>query len=272
MVLHGILLERDSRLSLRRQLVGHLEARILGGQIGAGRRLPSLRRAQECLGLHRNTIAAAYRDLANEGLVRTRPGSGAYVRPAGGEAVPGLPCVIARGPRELELTCGDPRLAAVLRAELERGFPVRVRIRAAPAEAGTMLRLAPSVAFCRTVRSLPRPAVVAVISRSEIVHRLASIAVLLNGGEQIGYLPVTPGDRRDVDRVARVARVLFADHAALPTVLRPASGSTLPLPVISAVSLTAVGTLLHRLESAPAAAARPSGLSERSRRTGVHVP
>ena len=80
MILHGIILDRGSRMSLRRQLVGHLEARILGGQIGPGRRLPSVRRAEELLGLHRNTVAAAYRDLVHAGLVRTRPGSGVYAR------------------------------------------------------------------------------------------------------------------------------------------------------------------------------------------------
>lgn len=271
-MLEGILLERDSRLSLRRQLVGHLEARILGGLIVPGRRLPSVRRAEECLGLHRNTIAAAYRDLARAGLVHTRPGSGAYVRRVSREKGAGHPRVVAREPHQLDLLCRDPRLGAALKAELERRLEVRVRISPEPDVPGMVLRLAPAPGFLRIVRSLPIPSVVGVISRSELVHRIASIAVLIQGGERIGYLPATPTSHQSVDRIKRVARVVFADYSELATARRIHPGQVLPLPVVSALSLTSMTLMLRRLQRPPRSVQPPPAGAERTPRAGVQEP
>jgi hypothetical protein len=272
MMLEGILLERDSRLSLRRQLVGHLEGRILGGQIGPGRCLPSVRRAEEYLGLHRNTVAAAYRDLVRMGLVRTRPGSGVYVRRESRAGAAGLPCVNARGPRQLDLMCRDPWLGVVLKAELEKRLRARVWLSSDLDAPGTALQLAPPVCFVRIVRSLPKPSVVAVISGSEVVHRLASIAVLIHGGERIGYLPVRPANRRDVDRMHRVARVVFADYSELGGAGRWRRREVPPLPVISTLSYTSVTMLLDRFKAPVGLRARASNVAERSLRTGVQEP
>lgn len=272
MMLHGILLDRNSRLSLRRQLVGHLEARILGGQIGPGRRLPSLRRAEEYLGLHRNTVAAVYRDLVGRGLVRTRPGSGVYVRRESREEGAGLPRVLPRGPRQLDLICRDHQLGVVLKAELEWRLPARVWVSSETYTSGTALRLAPSVGFLRIIRSLPKPSVVAVISNSQIVHRLASIAVLIHGGERIGYLPVTPATNPDADRVRRIARVLLADYAELDAAHRGLTGETLPLPLISGLSFTSVTMLLGRFEANRGPTRRALNRAERSLQTGVREP
>ena len=119
MMLHGIILERGSRVSLRRQLAGHLESRILGGQIGPGRRLPSVRRAEELLGLHRNTVAAAYRDLVQAGLARTRPGSGVYVRSPGCPDM-GVALVTVQGYRDVGLDCADADLQGCTRGRTAR--------------------------------------------------------------------------------------------------------------------------------------------------------
>ena len=272
MMLQGILLDRHSRISLRRQLVGHLEARILGGQIAPGRRLPSVRRAQEYLGLHRNTVAAAYRDLVRAGLVRTRPGSGVYVRRESVETGRGLPQAVVRGRNQIDLVCPDRDLAPVLRAELERRIPARVWIVPAGAGEGTTIRLSPPPGFIRSVRLLPRPSVVAVISASQLVHRLASVAVLIHGGERIGYLPVNSAKDSDIDRVKRVARVVFADCAELDRSHRSHPDGTLPLPIISGLSLASVTMALRRLEASSPAGRRSANVAERYLRNGVEEP
>ena len=258
MVLQGIRLERDSRVPLRRQLVGHLQSRILGGEIAPGRRLPSLRRAEELLGLHRNTIASAYRDLVHNGLVHARPGSGIYVRAASDVADAGVAGVMAHGRHAVDLVCSDLHLGTVLKAELERRMAVRVWISSREQAPAVRLRLAPSAGFVRWVKMLPRPSVVAVVSRSDLIHRLMSIAVLIHGRERIGYLPTSPADRRAMDRLRRLSTHVVADYAELELAQRLVSRDVQPTQVISSISVTSLGAMLRRFE------ARPGGESGRS--------
>jgi DNA-binding transcriptional regulator YhcF (GntR family) len=272
MMLRDITLDRDSRVSLRRQLVGHLESRILGGQIGPGRRLPSLRRAEELLGLHRNTVASAYRDLVRSGLVRTRPGSGVYVRREDEERDSSLPRVITRGCVQLDLICRDLDLGAVLKAELQSRLSLRVRVSTRDDGLGTALRLTPSVGFVRWVRSLDKPSLVAVISRSELVRRLASLSVLIHGGEGIGYLPVSPAIHGDIARMMRLTSNVAADYAELSTARRILSREVLPLPVISSLSFTAVAATLGWFRGPGRSTARTSLAAERSLPQGVREP
>ena len=258
MVLHGLNLERGSRVSLRRQLVGHLESRILGGQIAPGRRLPSLRRAEEFLGLHRNTIAAAYRELVRHGLANARPGSGVYVR-VGREADLRRPRVVVRKPDEVDLVCPDLQLAVVLQAELQVRLSLCVRVACDDDELGVPLRLTAHPGLARRVRSLPRPSIVAVVSRSELVHRLASIAVLIHGAERIGYLPVSPANRGALRRAGCLTAHVVADYAELSGARRRLGSGVLPMPVISAISMTALTSKLYGSGSpASARADRPT--------------
>lgn len=62
------------------QLVSQISFAIASGQIGPGEQLPSLRQLAMQTGLHRNTIAKVYQQLAAYGLIETREGSGVYVR------------------------------------------------------------------------------------------------------------------------------------------------------------------------------------------------
>lgn len=241
----GIVLERGSRVSLRRQLVGHLEWRILAGTIAPGRRLPSVRRAEELLGLHRNTVAAAYGELARAGLVQVRPGSGAFVcrpsrHPAGSVAR-----VMVRGPGELDLACEDSALQAVLEAELKVRLRARVSAATGSEPGGLELRLAPSTSFVRWVRCLPSPSTVAVVSASEVVHRLASVATLIHGRERIGYLPVSPASRPDLTRMARLTRTGVADHSAYLQMPRWPPVAVVPLCVIAPHSYAELLRLLR---------------------------
>ncbi|BBE73942.1 PLP-dependent aminotransferase family protein [Oharaeibacter diazotrophicus] len=58
-----------------------IRARISGGGLGPGDRLPSIRRLAATLGLSPSTVVEAYDRLAAEGVIRARPGSGFYVVP-----------------------------------------------------------------------------------------------------------------------------------------------------------------------------------------------
>lgn len=74
-----ITLSDSSRVTARRQIATQIAARILSGELGAGRRLPSGRAMARRLRVHRSVVAGAYRQLSGWGLVRTAAGSGVYV-------------------------------------------------------------------------------------------------------------------------------------------------------------------------------------------------
>lgn len=76
-----IRIQRGSEVPARRQIALRLEAGIRDGGYAEGTRLPSVRAMGERLGVHRETVAAAYRELVRQGLVKAVPGSGMYVSP-----------------------------------------------------------------------------------------------------------------------------------------------------------------------------------------------
>ncbi len=63
------------------QLAAILRARIESGELQPGRALPALTYLMQEYGLSRNTVRRAIGVLADEGLVRTRPGWGTFVVP-----------------------------------------------------------------------------------------------------------------------------------------------------------------------------------------------
>lgn len=73
-------LNPSSGTPLYLQLVEHLKHSIETGAIAAGEQLPSVRRMAEELLINPNTVVSAYRDLAREGIVDLRHGSGVFVR------------------------------------------------------------------------------------------------------------------------------------------------------------------------------------------------
>ena len=74
-----VTLSDSSRVSARRQIATQIAARILSGELGEGRRLPSGRAMARRLGVHRSVVTGAYRQLSGWGLVRTAAGSGVFV-------------------------------------------------------------------------------------------------------------------------------------------------------------------------------------------------
>ncbi len=73
-------LDRESSEPLPRQIALYFEELIRRGHMARGARLPSLRSLARALGVARETVEAAYDDLATRGLVQVIPGQGAVVR------------------------------------------------------------------------------------------------------------------------------------------------------------------------------------------------
>ena len=105
------------------QIVRGLRAVLLAGQFRPGDQLPSVRQLALDLGVHHNTVAGAYRQLAEEGWLDLRRGRGATVieRPA--------PAPSPRAAAEFRQRMGE----LVVKA-LSEGVPVEVVVRELTAE------------------------------------------------------------------------------------------------------------------------------------------
>jgi DNA-binding transcriptional regulator YhcF (GntR family) len=68
-----------STLPASEQIVRGLRATLLAGRFRPGDQLPSVRQLALDLGVHHNTVAGAYRQLAEEGWLELRRGRGAMV-------------------------------------------------------------------------------------------------------------------------------------------------------------------------------------------------
>jgi len=69
-----------SEVPIYRQLVTQVVLAILSGDLKPGDRLPSTRELARRFRLHPNTVSAGYRQLAREGWVQYRHGSGVYIK------------------------------------------------------------------------------------------------------------------------------------------------------------------------------------------------
>lgn len=123
-----IVLNRKGGVPVHDQLLAQLELKILGGGIAPGERLPSVRALARQLGLHANTVSAAYRELESAGHVELKRGAGVFVRA-------GVPATLgeARGLDEM--------IRLALRTAFRKGYTapeiraaVERWLKAAPAE------------------------------------------------------------------------------------------------------------------------------------------
>ncbi len=73
-------LSKNSEVPARDQIVEQIALGIVSHDLTAGERLPSIRELSRRLGVHSNTVNAAYHELAERGWVEFRKGSGVYVR------------------------------------------------------------------------------------------------------------------------------------------------------------------------------------------------
>ncbi|HMP83624.1 MAG TPA: GntR family transcriptional regulator [Verrucomicrobiota bacterium] len=62
------------------QLVDQVRYAAASGGLRAGDLLPSVRQLAEELRVNRNTVAKAYAELENQGIIETSPGKGCYIR------------------------------------------------------------------------------------------------------------------------------------------------------------------------------------------------
>ena len=72
-------IDLDSAVPAYRQIVDGLRILLVKGKLAAGSELPSVRRMALDLGVHFNTVAEAYRTLADEGWLDLHHGRGARV-------------------------------------------------------------------------------------------------------------------------------------------------------------------------------------------------
>lgn len=74
-----IRIDPDSSAPAVRQITDAMRVELVEGRLKPGDELPSVRRAAIDLGLHFNTVAEAYRQLAGEGWLELRHGRSARV-------------------------------------------------------------------------------------------------------------------------------------------------------------------------------------------------
>jgi len=74
-----IRIDLNSPIPATRQIADALRVELVEGRLKPGDELPSVRRAAIDLGLHFNTVAEAYRQLAGEGWLDLRHGRSARV-------------------------------------------------------------------------------------------------------------------------------------------------------------------------------------------------
>ena len=74
-----ITIDESDRRPVYRQVADEIKGLIARGELREGMALPPVRQVADDLGVNLNTIAAAYRELQKEGLLKVRHGSGALV-------------------------------------------------------------------------------------------------------------------------------------------------------------------------------------------------
>ena len=74
-----ITIDEADRRPIYRQVADEIKSLIARGELEEGAALPPVRQVANDLGVNLNTIAAAYRELQKEGLLKVRHGAGAFV-------------------------------------------------------------------------------------------------------------------------------------------------------------------------------------------------
>ena len=116
-------LDRASPVPLSRQLAGAMRQAIGEGRIGGGARLPSTRVLAGELGLARSTVVGVFEQLAAEGYIAGKPGSGYVVAApltqserAAAQRIGGAAPAVAPWREPARLCSAAARPAATLRA------------------------------------------------------------------------------------------------------------------------------------------------------------
>ncbi len=159
-----------SEVPIYRQLVTQVALAILSGDLKPGDRLPSTRELARRFSIHPNTVSAGYRQLAREGWVAYRHGSGVYIK---NDATP------PSTPEQIL----DQHIAAFFRAVRELRLPATA-IRQRVAE---WIAVAPSRSFSPDRPGSGCPGDSA--HRDSATDRLAGFGDLGRGGGEAGRSP-----------------------------------------------------------------------------------
>ena len=74
-----IRIDNASNRPVYRQIIDQIKRDIALGRLVKDEKLPTVRQMAKLLAINPNTIAKAYRQLESEGIIVTRPGSGAFI-------------------------------------------------------------------------------------------------------------------------------------------------------------------------------------------------
>jgi len=74
-----IKIDNASDRPVYQQIIDQVKRDIAIGRLGKDERLPTVRQLAGQLAINPNTIAKAYQQMEREGIITTRPGSGAFV-------------------------------------------------------------------------------------------------------------------------------------------------------------------------------------------------
>lgn len=75
----SITIDISSKIAAYEQIAGEIRALLVAGELEAGAHLPTVRQLAMDLNVHHNTVANAYRILAEEGWLELRRGRGVRV-------------------------------------------------------------------------------------------------------------------------------------------------------------------------------------------------
>ncbi|MBV8819660.1 MAG: GntR family transcriptional regulator, partial [Acidobacteriaceae bacterium] len=89
----------DSPTPVYRQIVEQVRTFCVSGSLLPGQQLPSVRQLAASLGVHFNTVAEAYRVLADEGWVEVKQGRGVQVCERAEPRKPSPEAMVAHGSR-----------------------------------------------------------------------------------------------------------------------------------------------------------------------------
>lgn len=80
-----IQIDKNSRIPIYDQIKDQIKGLIHAGQVKTGDQLPTIRELSVDLSVNFNTVALAYRDLVNEGVIVTERGKGTFIAGMPGE-------------------------------------------------------------------------------------------------------------------------------------------------------------------------------------------
>src|SRR4030066_1226460 len=81
-----IQIDKNRHIPIYIQIKEQIRGLIHAGQIKTGDQLPTIRELSMKLSVNVNTVALAYRDLVNEGVIITERGKGTFVASTPGES------------------------------------------------------------------------------------------------------------------------------------------------------------------------------------------